>query len=96
MLFVLTCIDKDNSLSLRADTRGAHLEYLKQTGAARLGGPFLNDKGEMTGSMLIIEVADMTAAQAWAANDPYAKAGLFARSEIRAWKLTFNPNNISL
>jgi hypothetical protein len=96
MLFAVICIDKDNSQSLRADTRSAHLEYLQQTGAARFGGPFLGENAQMTGSMLIIEAADMAAAQAWAQNDPYAKAGLFARSEIRAWKLTFNPNNITL
>jgi hypothetical protein len=96
MLFVLTAVDKENALALRMDTRTAHLEYAKQTGVVRFGGPFLNDKGEMAGSMLVFEAADMDAARQWAANDPYAKAGLFAKSEIRAWKLTFNPNNITL
>ena len=96
MLFVLICIDKKGSLALRKDTRDAHLEYLKQTGAARLGGPFLNGKGDMTGSMLIIEAADKAAAEAWAANDPYAKAGLFEKTRIRAWKLTFNPGNATM
>jgi uncharacterized protein YciI len=96
MLFVLICTDKKNSQALRTDTRAAHLEYLKQTGAARFGGPFLNAEGEMTGSMLIIEAADKEAAKEWAANDPYAKAGLFAKTRIRGWKLTFNPSNVTL
>jgi hypothetical protein len=96
MLFVLIAIDKENSLALRMETRAAHFEYAKATDVVRMGGPFLDAKGDMAGSMLVFEAADMEAAKHWAANDPYAKAGLFARSEIRSWKLTFNPNNIQL
>ena len=33
---------------------------------------------------------------AWAANDPYAKAGLFAQSEVRPWKATYNVCNAEL
>jgi uncharacterized protein YciI len=96
MLFVLTAVDKENSLALRMETRNAHFEYAKATGVIRLGGPFLDAKGDMAGSMIVFEAADMEAAKQWAANDPYAKAGLFAKSDIRPWKLTFNPNNIQL
>jgi hypothetical protein len=96
MLFVLTAIDKDNALALRTETRAAHFEYAKATDAIKLGGPFLDAKGDMAGSLIIFEAADMQAAKQWAANDPYAKAGLFATSDVRPWKLTFNPNNITL
>jgi len=34
----------------------------------------------------VLEVADLAAAQAWADNDPYAKAGLFEAVTLRAWK----------
>ena len=37
-------------------------------------------------SLVILDVADMSAAQDWAANDPYAKAGLFESVELVAWK----------
>jgi uncharacterized protein YciI len=96
MLFVLTAIDKENSLALRTETRAAHLEYAKATGVIRLGGPFLDANGSMAGSMLIFDAPDHDAAKQWAANDPYEKAGLFARSEIRAWKPTVNPINAAL
>ena len=96
MFFVLIAIDKENALALRTQTRNAHLDYAKATGVVRLGGPFLDARGDMAGSMIIFEAADMDAAKEWAANDPYAKAGLFAKSEIRPWKLTFNPNDIQL
>jgi uncharacterized protein YciI len=34
----------------------------------------------------VLDVADLAAAQAWADNDPYAKAGLFSDVRIQAWK----------
>jgi uncharacterized protein YciI len=90
MLFVITAIDKEASLSLRMATREAHFAYVKETGAVRLGGPFLDAHGEMAGSMIVLEAADLTAARIWAQNDPYAKAGLFASSDVRPWKATAN------
>ena len=96
MLFVITAMDKENSLALRMATRAAHFDYARATGAVRLGGPFLNDKGEMMGSLIIIEAADLAAAQQWQANDPYAKAGLFSHAELRPWKATANFCNAEL
>jgi uncharacterized protein YciI len=90
MLFVLVAIDKENALDLRMATREAHLAYARATGAVKLGGPFLDAKGEMAGSMIVIEATDLDAAKAWQAADPYAKAGLFARTQLRPWKMTFN------
>ena len=90
MLFVITSLDKDGALPLRIATRLAHFDYAQRSGAVRLGGPFLNDSGEMIGSMIVIEATDLAAAEEWQRNDPYMKAGLFARSELRPWKPTFN------
>jgi hypothetical protein len=90
MLFVITAMDKDDSLALRMATRAAHFDYALGTGAVKLGGPFLDAKGDMIGSMIIIEAADLDAAKNWQANDPYVKAGLFARTELRPWKATAN------
>lgn len=91
MLFVVICIDKNDALALRMVTREAHLAYVRETGVAKLGGPFLDAKGDMNGSLIIFEAEDLAAAKAWAANDPYAKAGVFASSEVRPWKATLNP-----
>ena len=90
-LFVLTCIDKPNALDLRMATREAHFAYAggMPAGFVRLGGPFLDEKGDMAGSLIIIEVADLAAAQAWHEADPYKLAGLFERVEIRPWRATF-------
>lgn len=90
MLFVITARDKAGSLALRVATRPAHVDYLQKTGVLRLGGPFLDEKGEMVGSLLIIDVADIAAAREWQANDPYVKAGLFAHADLQPWKATAN------
>lgn len=86
MRFAVITKDKPGALQLRLDTRDAHVAYLKSSGVVEMAGPFLNEAEEMCGSLVIIEVEDVAAAQAWAANDPYAKAGLFAETRIQAWK----------
>ena len=82
----LICIDKPGALQLRLDNRPAHVEHLKTSGVVELAGPFLDAEGQMCGSMIVIDVPDLDAARAWAAADPYAKAGLFESVGIREWK----------
>jgi uncharacterized protein len=90
MLFVITWIDKKNSLALRLSVREAHLAYARDTGRIKLGGPFLDTDGQMCGSLMIVEAPDIETVKAWHAADPYVKAGLFASSDIRPWKATVN------
>lgn len=85
MLFALICNDKDRALDIRKENRPAHLDYIASTGVVAQAGPLLDENGEMCGSLLILDVADRRGAEAWAANDPYALAGLFDRVEIRRW-----------
>lgn len=93
MLFALICTDKPGSLDLRLSMRPYHLKYLEGLGTAlKAAGPFTDDAGQPTGSLVVIEAADRAAAKTIADNDPYAKAGLFANVEIRPWKwLIKNP-----
>lgn len=84
-LFALICTDHPGREDLRRATRAAHLDYLAASGVARMAGPFLNG-GTMTGSLVVIEVADRASADAFAADDPYAQAGLFAQVRIEEWK----------
>jgi uncharacterized protein YciI len=84
-LFAVICRDKPGALHIRLDTREAHLAYLKDTGMVRMAGPFL-EEGAMCGSMVVIEAEDLTAAEAWAAGDPYKAAGLFDKVTVTEWK----------
>ncbi|MBD3785416.1 MAG: YciI family protein [Sphingomonadales bacterium] len=85
MLYAVICRDNPGALQLRLDTRAEHLAYIEATGIVKMAGPFLED-GQMCGSLVIIEAENLAAAQDWAANDPYAKAGLFASASITEWK----------
>ncbi len=86
MRFALICTDKADHLDVRKANREAHLAYIASSGVVEMAGPFLNERGEMNGSLLVLEVPDRAAAEAWAKADPYALAGLFAKVRIEAWK----------
>lgn len=88
MLFAVTCFDKPGHAAVRTDNRAAHLEFLKaNAGAVKIAGPMLTDDGTgMVGSLLVIEADDRAALDAMMEADPYAKAGLFERVEIRPWR----------
>ncbi|MEM8582131.1 MAG: YciI family protein [Pseudomonadota bacterium] len=85
MLIALIAIDKPGALDIRKANREAHVAYLKDSGLVQQAGPFLSNTGDMCGSLIILDVEDMEAAQAFAARDPYGKAGLFESVELRAW-----------
>jgi uncharacterized protein len=86
MRVALICQDKPGALQVRVENRSAHLAYINDTGIVDLAGPFLNGDGQMTGSLVVLNVDSMAQAQAWADNDPYAKAGLFAEVTLQEWK----------
>ena len=91
MFFVIHAIDKPASLELRLQTRPAHFDYLTAAGQTVVAaGPTLTEDGAgMTGSVLIVEAADRAEAEAFARNDPYAKAGLFQSTTILPWRKVF-------
>ena len=86
MLYALICTDKADHLEVRKANRDAHLDHIRASGVVEMAGPFLNDKGEMSGSLVILKVDSKAEAEAWADADPYAKAGLFAKVRIEEWK----------
>jgi uncharacterized protein len=87
MLYALICIDKPDSLDLRLKTRADHIAFLGSLGdKAKFAGPFLDDDGKMVGTMAVVEAENREAAETLAAQDPYAKAGLFQSVEIRPWR----------
>ncbi|GAB4283115.1 MAG: YciI family protein [Roseovarius sp.] len=86
MLVALIARDKPGALQTRLDNRAAHLAYIARTGVVSQAGPLLDADGQMCGSLVILDVADMDAARDWAAGDPYQQAGLFDSVELAAWK----------
>ena len=94
-LFVISCIDKPDSLSVRMAARDAHLAYAN-TGEkpvkVKLGGPYLDSKGNMAGSLLIVDAPDRSAVDQFLRDDPYVKAGLFQSVDIRPYRVTVGPS----
>lgn len=86
MRYALICIDKPNALQTRVENRAAHLEHIKTSGVVEQAGPFIDAAGQMCGSLVIVDVASKADAEAWAAADPYGKAGLFQSVMIQEWK----------
>ncbi len=93
MLFAVICADKPGHLNLRMETRPPHVEWLNGLNAAgtlKIGGPFLDSDNKPCGSMLLIAADSLEDAKALAAQDPYAKAGLFESVEIKPYNWVFN------
>lgn len=86
MRIALIARDKPGALQTRLDNRSAHLAYIEATGVVEQAGPFLDSDGKMCGSLVILEVENLAEAEAWAAGDPYAKAGLFESASLMEWK----------
>lgn len=86
-LYALFCLDKPDALQVRLGAREAHLAYVRERIAqVKLAGPLLSDDGEMAGSLLILDVADRAAAEAFNAGDPYTQAGLWQSVAIKEFK----------
>ena len=91
MLFMFIAFDRKNGgAAIRAATRPKHVEYTKTNGKVKFGGPFVGPNDDMIGSFSIIEAKDYEEAAAYTKNDPYAKVGLFERTELHLWRLTIN------
>lgn len=93
MLFAFIGKDKPGHLQTRLDVRPDHIAFLNDLnakGTLKFAGPFLDDEEKPCGSLVVIEAQDRAAAEATFAADPYAKAGLFASSEVLQWNWVLN------
>jgi uncharacterized protein YciI len=86
MPYALICRDRPGAQETRRANRDAHLAYVADTGVVSFAGPLLDDDEQMTGSLIVLDVPDRPAAEAWAQCDPYGKAGLFETVEIHGFR----------
>ncbi|SRR5579883_2263233 len=87
MLYIIYQLDKPDAREageIRERTRAAHLAYLERhKDILVLGGALLADEGHgRLGSVLIINVPSRAAADAFSADEPFRKAGLFQSVSI--------------
>lgn len=96
MQFVLTAYDRPGALSLRLETRPTHLDYLRSIVAnIVVGGPILDSEGKPCGSIIIYEADDLAAAEKLVSDDPYSRAGLFERWEVRPYKVVVKGGEVT-
>jgi len=84
--YCVHCLDRADSVELRAATREAHLEWMRESGRVVMAGPLLEPAegadaaggGSPVGSLLVVNGDDLAEVRDWAATDPYKHAGLFA------------------
>ena len=95
MFYAIIAEDMPGSLEKRLATRPAHvarLNALKDEGRLLLAGPHplidSEDPGPagFSGSLIVAEFASREAAIAWASEDPYALAGVYARVTVKPFK----------
>ena len=95
MLYAILCEDLPGSLARRMEARPAHLARLKalqEEGRLVLAGPHpaidAADPGPagFSGSLVVAEFATREAAIAWAADDPYSAAGVYARVTVKPFR----------
>ncbi len=95
MLYAIICEELPGALTRRLADRPAHLDRLKalqSEGRLILAGPHplidSEDPGPagFSGSLIVAEFASREAAIAWAAEDPYCKAGVFSNVTVKPFK----------
>ncbi|CAI0752247.1 YciI family protein [Serratia proteamaculans] len=95
MLYLIYAQDVPNSLENRLSVRPAHLarlQALRDAGRLVIAGPNpaidSNDPGSagFSGSTVIAEFASLADAQAWAEQDPYVAAGVYAEVTVKPFK----------
>jgi len=79
--YCVYAIDRSDAGDMRANTRDAHLDWLRESGRVVMAGPLVEPAsdaaGKRVGSLLIVNGDDLDEVHDWAAADPYKKAGLF-------------------
>ena len=100
MWYAILAEDVPDSLAKRKEHRPAHrqrLDDLTRQGRLLIAGPHPNidneDPGEagFSGSLIIAEFDDLQAAEAWAREDPFAIAGVYARVTVKPFNKVLPP-----
>lgn len=96
MWYLIIGTDVANSLENRMAARPAHLARLQamaDAGRLKIAGPMPAIDSEnpgaagFTGSVIIASFENLQQAQTWALDDPYLEAGVYAKVEVRPFKL---------
>ncbi|MEL7297148.1 MAG: YciI family protein [Pseudomonadota bacterium] len=94
MWYAIIATDVADSLAARKTARPAHLarlEALQAAGRLLIAGPHPAVDGPepgsagFTGSLVVAEFESLADAEAWAADDPYVAAGVYAEVNVKPY-----------
>jgi uncharacterized protein len=87
MIYTFTLLDRPGGAELRQRVRPEHKAYLgAMAGRIAFAGPLVADDDQtMIGSLLAIDFESRAAAEAWLAEEPFTKAGLYASRSVQAF-----------
>jgi uncharacterized protein YciI len=91
MPYAIQTKDKPDHGQVRADVRAEHVAWLDANKDKLLAAGALIDDGGGGGhgGILIVDVDDRAAAEAFIAEDPFTKAGLFESVSVTRWRKAF-------
>ena len=98
--FLVTIYDGTDAQApaLRQATRTAHLDGLKghvASGKLVFGGRIFDDSQQPVGSFLMADCADRAELDAMIANDPYTKANVWQRVEVKPVQIVVRDGRIT-
>lgn len=86
MLFIVSGHDHPDGLAHRLEIRPRHRAYYEALGDDLiLSGPYLDDKGDPIGSMIVIRRESRAAAQDYASADPFVTERIFRTFTVLRW-----------
>ena len=95
-LFVLSCTDNEGTVEKRIATRPAHvarLEQLDDEGRLIVAGALPKDPNNpqagFYGSTIIVEFESREAVDAWVAEEPFLKEGIYSHIDIKSFNKAF-------
>ena len=93
MLFLITALDNtdDEARQRRTDVLAAHRENLKKMIAERvmvLGGSLLDEQGNRTGSIAVLNLPNRESAEAWVKTHPYATSRVWSDCKVEHFAAT--------
>ena len=95
-LFVLRCTDNEGTVEKRIATRPAHvarLEQLNDEGRLIVAGALPKDPNNpqagFYGSTIIVDFESREAVEAWVAEEPFLKEGIYSHIDIKSFNKAF-------
>ena len=91
-LFAHFCLNGETAAGPRQEFRSAHLDYLAATSDSLFAaGPLFDDAvtdnlEDRVGSLYIVDVSDRAAADAWLADEPFNKNGVYGEVWTQAYE----------